>query len=116
MTVKIKSINEAPENSDGYRVLVDRFWPETVSTQEAKINIWFQEIAPSEKVTEELKKDPIKNWKDFEKHYFQELEKNYCAIEDLRDLLNINKNVTLIYSGTNKEHNTAIALIKFLKL
>lgn len=45
-TVKTKRIYSPPEESDGYRILVDRLWPRGISKQNAKIDHWLKNIAP----------------------------------------------------------------------
>ena len=45
--IQIKRIYEEASKDDGYRVLVDRIWPRGVSKEEAKLDKWMKEIAPS---------------------------------------------------------------------
>lgn len=45
-----KHIYEDPASRDGYRVLVDRIWPRGISKEEAKLDEWVKEIAPSNKL------------------------------------------------------------------
>jgi uncharacterized protein YeaO (DUF488 family) len=43
----IKRVYDAPETTDGWRVLVDRLWPRGVSKEEAALDDWLKDIAPS---------------------------------------------------------------------
>ena len=45
--MKIKRIYETPEAEDGYRVLVDRIWPRGISKDNAALDEWMKDIAPS---------------------------------------------------------------------
>ena len=45
--VRLKRAYEAPADTDGMRVLVDRLWPRGVKKTDAAIDLWIKEIAPS---------------------------------------------------------------------
>jgi uncharacterized protein YeaO (DUF488 family) len=45
--VKTKRVYEDPANNDGYRLLIDRVWPRGVSKEDAKLNEWNKDLAPS---------------------------------------------------------------------
>lgn len=45
--IKLKRAYEKPAKNDGVRILVDRLWPRGVSKEEAGINVWLKDIAPS---------------------------------------------------------------------
>ena len=45
---RIKRVSEKPNKNDGIRVLVDRFWPRGLSKEDAKIDHWMKDIAPSD--------------------------------------------------------------------
>ena len=47
MPVRIKRAYEKPDQSDGFRVLVDRIWPRGVSKEDAQIDHWDKAVAPS---------------------------------------------------------------------
>ena len=47
MSVRIKRAYDTPEPADGYRVLVDRLWPRGVSREQARLDEWARELAPS---------------------------------------------------------------------
>src|SRR5690606_32862839 len=47
MKVALKRAYEAPADSDGTRVLVDRLWPRGVSKDKARIDVWLKDVAPS---------------------------------------------------------------------
>lgn len=47
--IKIKHVYDKVDESDGYRILVDRLWPRGLTKSEAQISDWQKTIAPSEK-------------------------------------------------------------------
>ena len=47
MDIHIKRIYEAAAKGDGYRLLVDRLWPRGVSKDDAQLDEWLKDIAPS---------------------------------------------------------------------
>ena len=47
MDVQVKRVYEAPEESDGFRILTDRLWPRGISKEKAALGIWDKSIAPS---------------------------------------------------------------------
>jgi uncharacterized protein YeaO (DUF488 family) len=45
--VRLKRAYEPAERGDGYRVLIDRLWACGVSREQAKLDAWDRELAPS---------------------------------------------------------------------
>ena len=45
--MKIKRAYAPVEDTDGYRILVDRLWPRGISKEKAKIDLWLKSVAPS---------------------------------------------------------------------
>ena len=43
--IKLKRVYDIPEESDGFRILVDRLWPRGVSKAKGKIDEWVKEVA-----------------------------------------------------------------------
>ncbi len=114
MPVQIKRAYDQPSLSDGKRVLVDRLWPRGITKEEAHIDYWLKNLAPSDALRKWY--HSTDNWVVFKKRYFKEL----CtpeAAEDLMklyELLDNSHEVTLIYSSKNTERNNATALKELL--
>lgn len=106
-SVSLKRAYDAPEASDGQRVLIDRLWPRGVSKDEAKIDLWLKDVAPSTELRTWFGHDPAK-WLDFQKRYHAELMGN-PAFDELRKLVS-SHHVTLIYSAKDTAHNDAVVL------
>lgn len=113
ISIKIKRVYDKYEESDGFRILVDRLWPRGLKKKEAKVDLWFKEIAPTDELRKWFAHDPSK-WDEFKKKYEEEIKKN----ENLNKLIKIiieKKNVTLLYSAKDREHNNAVVLKNILE-
>ena len=64
--ILIKRIYAPFEKSDGLRILVDRLWPRGIKKENAKIDVWLKEIAPSASLRKWFNHDP-ENWNEFVK-------------------------------------------------
>ena len=42
--LRIKGIDEPPQEEDGFRILIDEFWPKNLSKKEAKVDLWLKEL------------------------------------------------------------------------
>lgn len=111
--VQIKRIYEKPAKTDGYRILVDRLWPRGVSKEEAAIDEWFKDIAPSDELREWFGHEPSK-FKDFASKYLKELADNPAA-PDFIKAVKSHATVTLLYGAKDTEHNQAVVLLEFCK-
>jgi uncharacterized protein YeaO (DUF488 family) len=47
MPIAFKRAYESPSRADGCRILVDRLWPRGVAKQDARIDLWCKDLAPS---------------------------------------------------------------------
>lgn len=110
--IKIKRVYDKPSTKDGARILIDRLWPRGVKKEDAKIDAWMKEIAPSTTLRKWFNHDPEK-WAEFKKKFSAELTKNKDLCEEL-----VNKgrvNLTLIYSAKDEKHNDAVVLKDYLE-
>ena len=108
--VKIKRIYEAPEERDGRRVLVDRIWPRGISKEEARLDDWMKELAPSDELRKWFGHDEEK-WSGFVERYKKELqapqkEKTLKKIAGWAD----EQTVTLLFGARDEQHNQARVL------
>lgn len=110
--IKIKRIYEDAEKADGYRLLVDRLWPRGVSKEDAKLDDWNKEIAPTDELRKWFDHDPEK-FDEFAKKYRKELKNKK---EDLDNIKSEAKDhtVTLLYGAKDTEHNQAVVLQELL--
>lgn len=106
--VAIKRAYEAPAADDGYRVLVDRIWPRGVKRDEAKIDLWLRDVAPSTGLRKWFAHDPAK-WPEFERRYRAELVSG-DALEQLFAVLRQHRRATLVFAARDTAHNNAVVL------
>lgn len=114
-SIIIKRIYQPAEAADGKRILVDRLWPRGISKETAKLDLWLKEIAPSAELRQWFHgSDAADKWEQFKAKYWAELENN-PAVGQLRDIIEKNETVTLLYSVNDEEHNHAVVLKEYLK-
>jgi uncharacterized protein YeaO (DUF488 family) len=113
MKISVKRVYEEPGKDDGYRVLVDRLWPRGIKKEQADINCWLRNIAPSSELRKWFGHDPEK-WPEFKKRYFQELKENPEMLNQLAEIVK-SQHVTLVFGAKEKEHNNAVALKEYLE-
>ena len=113
MTIQTKRIYEPFKKSDGYRVLVDRLWPRGIKKEEAHIDIWMKDVAPTTELRNWFDHDPGK-WTQFIRKYRKELTKS-AAFEQLGSFLKEHNTITLLYGAKDEQYNQALALKKFLQ-
>jgi|SRR5205809_6837312 len=111
--IAVKRVYEAPEKTDGQRVLVDRVWPRGIAKKDAALALWLKDVAPSSELRKWFGHDP-ERWAEFQKRYRAELDRNEGAVAQLRDLLREGK-VTLLYGAHDAAHNNAVALAGYLR-
>ena len=95
-----KRVYDAPEESDGYRILIDRLWPRGMKKEAAELSDWAKDIAPSTDLRKKYHNGEI-SYEDFAIAYDKELSENPglpAFAEEIKDRLR-NGNVTLLYAG-----------------
>lgn len=112
MPLRLKRIYDESADVDGYRVLVDRLWPRGVSKEDARLDDWLKELAPSDELRRWFDHDPDK-WDEFKRRYFDELDQNEAA-SALLQRLEDNEAITLLYAAKDEKHNNAVALREWL--
>jgi len=74
---------------------------------------WLKEVAPSAALRQWFGHDPVK-WDEFCRRYNIELEANSEAWRPLLDMAG-KRDLTLLYSAHDTEHNNAVAIRLFLQ-
>ena len=101
--MKLNVFIDPIESTDGQRVLVDRLWPRGISKEQAHLDLWLKDIAPST----ELRKafcHKVEHWLSF---IIKSLKKPY--VNQLKDMLQ-QQQVTLIYAAKDLKLNHALVL------
>ena len=111
-SVQIKRVYEPSEKTDGFRVLADRLWPRGLRKEQAAIDLWMKDIAPSSILRKWFNHKP-ENWETFCSRYKAELKAN-DAVDTLLKLIEKHKTVTLLYSAHDEAHNNVVVLQQFI--
>jgi uncharacterized protein YeaO (DUF488 family) len=110
--IRIKRAYEPARSDDGVRILVERLWPRGVSREQARIDRWLKDLAPSSALRKWFAHDESK-WDEFRRRYAQELDRCPEATAELRKLAR-QEMVTLVYAARDERHNNAVALKAYL--
>ena len=113
MDIRLKRAYEPASAGDGYRVLVDRLWPRGVSKQQAKLDEWAKELAPSSQLREWFGHEPSR-FPEFRRRYIDELRADAPRLKELRRRARTGT-LTLVYSAHDSEHNDAVVLAEVLR-
>lgn len=113
MKIKLKRAYEAPSKADGRRLLVERLWPRGVKKEDAALDDWVKDIAPSPALRKWYGHDPAK-WPEFQKRYRAELSANAEAVEKLRAVC-AKGATTFIYAAKDEARNSALVLKAYLE-
>ena len=70
--VRVRRVYDAPSDSDGARVLVDRVWPRGLRKDAAHLDEWAKDVAPSTELRTWYGHDPAK-FGEFRQRYTAEL-------------------------------------------
>lgn len=108
METRIKRVYLPAEESDGYRVLVDRLWPRGIKKENAKVDLWAKALAPSTELRKWFNHIP-ERFPEFKDKYIAELKANPEALSILDEIRNHDV-VTLLYAAKDEEHNNAVVL------
>jgi uncharacterized protein YeaO (DUF488 family) len=113
MKIKLKRIYETSSPTDGYRVLVDRLWPRGMSKENANIDEWNKDLAPSDELRKWFHHDP-ELWQRFSEKYEDELKernpgKKFVELHKNQDI------ITLLYAAKDEQHCHPLLLKKYLE-
>ncbi len=113
MAIFLKRVYEKPASEDGKRILVERLWPRGLRKEEAKIDEWLKDVAPSTELRKWYSHDPSK-WADFKKRYWKELETKKDIVSRLAKESKESK-VTFVFGSKEGKLNNANALKEYIE-
>ena len=112
MEIRLKRVYEAPTESDGPRILVERLWPRGLSKDKAAVDHWLKEIAPSPELRRWYGHRPDR-WPEFQARYRAELDANPAVLRELEALC-ASGPVTFVFAARDEERNSAVLLKRYL--
>ncbi len=110
--IRIKRVYDPPVSDDATRVLVERLWPRGVTKDAARRGGWAKDAAPSTALRRWFGHDPAR-WAEFQQRSAAELDSAPAAWAPLL-MAARSGDVTLVYSARDIEHNSAVALQRYL--
>jgi uncharacterized protein YeaO (DUF488 family) len=113
MIILLKRAYETPSRSDGCRILVERLWPRGLSKQDAKIDLWQKEAAPSTELRRWFNHEPDR-WPDFKRRYFEELRARPASLEPIFERVRGGR-VTFVFASRETRFNNAVALKQYVE-
>lgn len=117
MTIYIQRIYE-DKQQEGLRILVDRVWPRGIAKDDAHLDHWIKEVAPTSELRKWFNHDP-KLYTAFKEKYKKELRENIDqkqAFEELQNKVSeTDKDIILLFAAKDKKHNQAIVLQELLQ-
>jgi uncharacterized protein YeaO (DUF488 family) len=111
--IKLKRAYEPGSKNDGLRILVERLWPRGVSKQQAKVDLWLKDLAPSTELRQWYGHDPAR-WPQFRKRYEAEL-KGRADLLGLLRYVTEQRPVTFVFAASDRERNSAVVLKELLE-
>ncbi len=108
--IQIRRAYEAPQDSDGFRVFVDRLWPRGLSKEKFKFDLWCKDLAPTPALRTWFG-HKVEHWQGFRERYEQELRTPEQK-ERMREVgaQSPQSTITLVYGAKDPEHNQAVIL------
>ena len=98
--IKLKSLKQPTEESDGLRILIARYRPRYLRKEDENWHVWWKELAPSKSLWKEYLKDKKIDWDEYTRRYKLEIINNPLALEALHNLASRYRNTS---SDTNKK-------------
>ena len=116
MTISIKRVYESASRKDGIRVLVDRLWPRGLTKEQAAIDEWLRDLAPSNELRHWYHARPDQ-WELFRKKYLKELAQpdREEPLRKLYELAHKKKSLTLLFASKMEDRNNASVLKELLE-
>jgi uncharacterized protein YeaO (DUF488 family) len=90
---------------------VDRLWPRGLRKDQAHVDVWLREVAPSTGLRKWFGHDPSR-WEEFRERFYSELDRNPVVGELRRQARG---NVTLLFGARETCYNNAEALREYLQ-
>ena len=113
MSILLKRVYDAPDVRDGYRILVDRIWPRGISEENAKVDLWLRDVAPTTELREKFGHEESR-WPEFRETYTKQLAEHGELLDLVLDIEHHRKVVTLLFAASDVEHNQAVVLREVL--
>ncbi|HET9031449.1 MAG TPA: DUF488 family protein [Dokdonella sp.] len=108
--IRLQRAYEEPGADDGYRVLVDHFWPRGRSRESLKLDEWAKDLAPEAELIKWFGHKP-ERWLEFRQRFRAHLDEAQ-QVARLRELLDAatGTRMTLVYGAKSETENQAVVI------
>lgn len=89
--IKLKSLKEPTEKSDGLRILIARYRPRYLRKEDENWHAWWKELAPSKLLWKEYLKEKKIDWNEYSRRYKLEIRSNPLALNALQNLASLDR-------------------------
>ena len=112
--IALQRAYDDPTPHDGYRVLVDRYWPRGRSKDVLKLDEWARDLAPTTELIHWYGHEPSR-WPEFRTRYTKELATpdQQARLHALLDAAG-RQPITLVYGARTETENQAVVLREVL--
>ncbi|MCW7942203.1 hypothetical protein AAW14_08185 [Streptomyces hygroscopicus] len=112
--VRYRRVYEEASPEDGARALVDRIWPRGLRKDDAHLDAWLRDVAPSTELRRWYAHDPDR-YPEFRRRYLAELSDpdHEQALRELDELARHGR-VTLLTATRDADHSQAAVLADLL--
>ncbi|HLV01585.1 MAG TPA: DUF488 family protein [Acidobacteriota bacterium] len=114
MKITISRIYEDQQRDRAFRVLVDRLWPRGIRKENAFVDLWAREMAPSDSLRKWFHQNR-EEWDEFRKRYLQELNEKEPDLSEVLGTLKRHEHIKLLYSSRETDRNNATVLKEWLE-
>lgn len=114
MQVVIHRIYNTSSIQDCTRILVDRLWPRGIRREDARLDEWWKDIAPSGDLRKWFAHE-VEKWPQFRERYLVELEEKREMVLELLQGVKNSPCLHLLFAAKDEEHNQAVVLKEFLE-
>lgn len=94
-------------------MLIDRLWPRGVSKENARLDEWARQLAPSSELRRWFGHEPAR-FEEFRRRYIAELAAQDEKLRELRRRAR-EGTLTLVYGAHDENHNDAVVLAEVLR-
>lgn len=113
-TIQLKRAYDSASPDDGFRIYIDRLWPQGLSHETFHYDMWDKDIAPSSELRQWFHQAPEGRWEEFETRYRKELATN-PSFQSLKEAIAARPKVTLLFSSRDRDHNNAVVVAHMLE-
>jgi uncharacterized protein YeaO (DUF488 family) len=85
-SIRLKSLKDPTEESDGLRILIARFRPRYLPKEKENWDEWWKELAPSKSLWRDYLKDKKIDWPEYSRRYKTEIKDNPQGVKALHKL------------------------------